>query len=172
MPGSILDVFYDWNPRICALLGSPSITKHSVLKIQSYGSMFHSFYYRIVFHCRGTLNLVYPLNSWWALGLFTLFSGEVLGIDLRALYLLGRHCTTWTKLPSLFAFRYFTNKVLCVHVFAWRWPWTVSLLWLLCNGDHRHVPPHRDYWLRWRIPNSLPGLQSNCNPTDPWLPTS
>jgi hypothetical protein len=43
---------------------------------------------------------------------------------------------------------------------------------LLDSWDHRCVPPHLSYWLRWGLANFLPWLTSNNSPPNLFLPCS
>jgi hypothetical protein len=85
----------------------------------------------------------------------------VLGFRLRALYLLGRCSTSGATPQPFFAFIYFSGRIsyfyhgpaLHCNTSAWGFPH---------SWDHRCVPPHLAYWLKWW------GLSNFCLGW-PWL---
>jgi hypothetical protein len=93
------------------------------------------------------------------------FALVVLGVELRILQLPGRCNTTW----ALFALVTFqigspiyaglASTALFLFIFPRQMEWQV---WTT-------MPNH---WLRWGLPNFLPGLALNCDPPQSPLPNS
>jgi hypothetical protein len=88
------------------------------------------------------------------------FSGGegVLGFELRALWLLDRHSTTWA--PAFLAFNYFSDRVSCFCVLTDFELWSSPSL-VLClsyTWDYRCGPPH----LLKMYPRLVLKLWSSC----------
>jgi hypothetical protein len=84
----------------------------------------------------------------WTVGILSLslffFFLVVLGFELKALRLLGRHSTTWAILPVLFCVEYFQNRISWTVCPGWLQPPPLRDppdLCLLSSKDYRHEPP-------------------------------
>jgi hypothetical protein len=94
---------------------------------------------------------------------FGFFLLSVLGFELRAWCLLGRHSAAWVTLPALFCFSYFLGRVspFCQGPAS---DCSSSTYDLAHSWDDRHASPCLVDWLRWGLPNILPKLDSNLDP--------
>jgi hypothetical protein len=79
-----------------------------------------------------------PLSAWTVTHRKSFF-GAVVGVEFRALCLLGRCSTTWTMPPAVFSFSYFFRQGLTFLLWGWPGAWS-SYLYLTCSWDHRCVP--------------------------------
>jgi hypothetical protein len=99
---------YDWSHTLCSLLCLALSTQHTVSELRAHWDT-SSFilWSRYTTFCVSTHQLI---NFWIALW-FYLFILVVLGIELRALCLLGRCSIPWVTLPLLFCFTQFLVRV-------------------------------------------------------------
>jgi hypothetical protein len=120
------------------------------------------------------------------------FSPPVLGFELRALWLLDRHFSTWTTSTTLFALITFQIGPCILVLFCWYWdlalarqafchlshaPSSFSFMHFpdrtsrLCPGSLDcdppiHVPAQQGWqlWLRWALHILFPELSWNLSP--------
>jgi hypothetical protein len=95
----------------------------------------------------------------------------VLGFELKALHLLGRHSITWAMPPTLFTVIFQIRSPICVCL---GWPGLQSsYLRFLLSWDNRYVPLCPAFtWLGWGLLNFFPGVALNYNPPNLhfWVP--
>jgi hypothetical protein len=105
----------------------------------------------------------YVLNM-WSKTLFVIYFFAVLEFELRAQHLLGRHSTTWSTPPALFA--PFMSEI--GSHFMPGLAWTTVLLFMLPGllGWQAWPATPSFYLLRWGLVNFSPGLIVNYDPLD------
>jgi hypothetical protein len=66
-------------------------------------------------------------------------------------------------LPAMFALGIF-------HIGSYIYAWTSIFIYASCVAGMTRT--HSFYWLKWSLPNFLPGMASNLNPPNLYLPNS
>jgi hypothetical protein len=67
--------------------------------------------------------------------------GAIVGFELKASHLLGRHFSTWAMSPTLFALGYFPDSLPL-------FPQADLELWSSCRWGYKYVPPFPAFFVK------------------------